>query len=708
LTTAICYIDIYTPSNTKYLERATMTNAVHDGLYYYDLAVPMEQGVYPIFALCYYQAGQSPNYATNFSVTNGTYDSGALSNTQVQDGTNMAFTETPVGLGNPRRLWLEFNTSGTVCSNISSSLLTGLTVYYTGRWNSNIGNDVITISLWNYTSSSWYDLPNTITGVGTGYKSVSNSLSFNNISINGLVNSTGGNLRVKFQDTNLTDGTSTGFDVDYLNVACDQLSNPQWQEVRGSSELHISSEKSYLIDMVDINLIPNASVYGGFIMINYTVESGTSTTSLEDIELSSFPSLFCPTTANQVLERNNVTNPIAYTVSYSGTIDPYCIIHVEDNLTKDGVNYYQIILQNTLTGDIESQYASSLTRYEIISDVCIGYGNYTGKPPYTIPLTSQPNSTDSFYNTCNHYLDLFNYYNISYWQTHNLLSSITNDTTMENFQAFKISTNEVANRLALIADKITQMMSISSDYSWVIINTASPSVFNTTTGIWANLSTSYRNYEFLNSTNNKIDAVNQTTMNYLFNLNSTIVNLNNMVMSSLAQISIDIGNIISNFTSGGSLFLQNIAKEVWGYSDRTLTDFNFTVNTTIDNQIISGFVWNNTDRTLTSFDNFDYSRPALFIWNSTDRQLTAFNFDTVNETVISDFVWNYTTRTLTDFDYQKNALYVWNSTSRTLTEINATNITGNVTIDWEALTGCSEGDLPRCVWQFFWMAGSVA
>lgn len=237
----ICFTDIYHPNMTDLIERATMTNTGHDGLYSYDLVLPEAEGVYPVIALCYYTAGRTYNYASNIVMINGSITSGDITRTYVLDGSYLTTDETTVGQGNPRRYIAELNfTNGSVCSNIPQSLLTGITIGWTGRWNSNPSSDTMTISVYNHTSNTWIPLVNTITGVGTGVKSVTNSYAINNITTIGFVNNNGTNLRLRFEDTNVTDTATNGFDYDELYVSCDQLASPVWQEVKGSSEFHLS------------------------------------------------------------------------------------------------------------------------------------------------------------------------------------------------------------------------------------------------------------------------------------------------------------------------------------------------------------------------------------------------------------------------------------------------------------------------------------
>ena len=395
--TAVCYIDIYTPNNLEYTERALMTNMVHDGIYYYDLTAPSTVGVYPAIALCYYNAGQTALNSTSYVINNGTYNNGSINDTYFVNGVFLSVNEsspnitttaqkspqaysddyndwvtpenanvsdnvystraynsykqdwynfnfnipngsiidgitisiegsalTPVSsgvgidlswnggssyttsgqgytttnttdvirvFGNNTYTWgrtwnatelnntnfrLRVNKTGTdlyqhkidnimvnvsysfgitavnrqleveydfkesaIC-NVTEILLTGVSISTTSRWQSGTANDDITIWIYNYTSGSWMALPNKILQVGTGWKGVSNTLMFNNISNAGLVNGSGTNVRIKFNDTNLTDTITNSFDLDQIQLLCEQLTDPLFQEVRGSSELHIT------------------------------------------------------------------------------------------------------------------------------------------------------------------------------------------------------------------------------------------------------------------------------------------------------------------------------------------------------------------------------------------------------------------------------------------------------------------------------------
>jgi hypothetical protein len=246
ITNAVCYIDIYTPSNEEYVERALMTNMYHDGIYYYDLFAPSEIGVYPAIALCYYTAGQSYHNVTNYNINFGSYDSGSITDTRVIDGTKIRFKETTV---NPiRNISIEFNYSSEAICNVSSDLLTGISLSSYIKFDSVTGDNLI-FSVYNYTSNSWIELPNKHIEANA-YLSVSNSIVTNNVTQAGLVNGSGTNVRFRINDTIIADGGTSDLDIDYLKLSCDQLTTPLPQEVRGASELHISNHTFEIADDV--------------------------------------------------------------------------------------------------------------------------------------------------------------------------------------------------------------------------------------------------------------------------------------------------------------------------------------------------------------------------------------------------------------------------------------------------------------------------
>lgn len=235
----VCYINIFSPDGEYYVNRALMSSVAGNGMYYFDFTSPSVSGVYPALAECYYLATTNSYSATGVAVSKGTIVDGTLSNSYYLDGSTMRFLEDGP---NPRGIDINWsflpNSSGVSnCSKVSESLLTDFNVFVNGWFNS-VPNDDITVSVYNWTNEQWIVLANKLLE-GSSYVSSSNVIQTNNITKLGIYSAVDG-VRVRTQDTNLSDNNNNNFYVDKISVGCGQLSNLVWQEVKGNSEIHVS------------------------------------------------------------------------------------------------------------------------------------------------------------------------------------------------------------------------------------------------------------------------------------------------------------------------------------------------------------------------------------------------------------------------------------------------------------------------------------
>lgn len=165
--------------------------------------------------------------------------------------------------------------------------------------------------------------------------------------------------------------------------------------------------------------------------------------------------------------------------------------------------------------------------------------------------------------------------------------------------------------------------------------------------------------------------------------------------------------------------INQIPDLTWTYSNRNITDFTFDV---VDENLVAEYVWNYSNRE-SNATNINFSEVIIQIngikddvWNYENRNLThyptvnaslvSFPFDVVNESEVAMFVWDYHSRTLTEFNFTVD-------TTINLSELeNITAIIDPATI-WayenRSLTDFCDGEdsVGRCVWEFFWRAGSV-
>lgn len=438
ITNAVCYLDVYTPNQASYITSALMTNTNVSGIFYYDFPVPVIPGVYSSVAVCYYLAspGQTSNYVESYSVIIGSWDSGTIENTYTTDGNFMRFKETTV---NPvRNISIELNiTNGTLCKNIAPELLSGVSFLLTGRFDS-VPNDVITMQVWNYSSSGWLNLSNVLTE-GAGFKSVSNSFVFNNITQAGLVTASGSTIRTRFIDTKLADTATSNLDIDKWVMTCDTFTSPEWQQVKGSSEVHVTSiiEKQFYAETLcgsnENNLDTSACsmfennlsywnktwgyLYDSIVFINsyqsdtdsyyvYETSKGQDCTALINIT-------YTPLNGNTTDFSSNVTLSL-------GTKDN-CLIHIPVIFNSSDREFDVVITQdNYMKWEVQrdKDYVQSyqLSFVPFCNQIAVDNNN-----PFTIPIDALGGSVDistlyannSIYLGCYRSLDdlyWFNYY----------------------------------------------------------------------------------------------------------------------------------------------------------------------------------------------------------------------------------------------------------------------------------------------------------
>lgn len=240
---ATCLIDLYKPDLTKMLDDAPMVwlNS-SDGLYYYDLIIPNQLGVYMMTAKCLYLVDKKSYYATNSTVLNGTNVLNYYTYTWQQDNQYYSIKEYRAGGNQPYVLdfIIDF-------SNISiPSNYTGMNIYWFGNWNNN--DEYVNMYVWNYCNSSWILLTNNITSLTT---IVTQYLPFDKYNVNCIVNS--GNLRLKFSDNLKTVDANQGtINNDYIYLDMVYTTFGQIENIRGSGELHVSRGISAQVNRQDI------------------------------------------------------------------------------------------------------------------------------------------------------------------------------------------------------------------------------------------------------------------------------------------------------------------------------------------------------------------------------------------------------------------------------------------------------------------------
>lgn len=462
ITDGVCYVDIYTPSNEEYVIGATMTNMQHEGLYSYDLIAPQSQGVYPAIAKCYYEAIQDFEYADSFDLLWGQSPEDTYLLTYVLDGNEHKYKELTDASG-MRRLNFSYTFNNMCGLNVSEDLLTGITVTLNAKWVS-VTNDDIHIFVYNFTSSNWIELDNHIHSPNDRI-TVTNSINTNNLTTSGLVNSSG-SLILFFNDTYITDGADTKIEMDYLSVSCDQLANPEWQEAKGSSEMHISSNIPYSIDyeetgsynVTNTTIITlqngttiNRSYYTGIFTHQFTIASGTSTP-LEDvlIEYQGLHSIPC----NSVLDLYFINDTGYYIHPYTlqrQTDEDHCSINFYINLSSHENYKFETHARNTWESDMRSISSAINTIYPVIDGTCETWRISNDFPHYEIPLTSVADQYGEIYRACANWHDDYYQFNVLYNQSLEDKQLIIDEQSYLQYEADFFSLQFAQNKLNILS-----------------------------------------------------------------------------------------------------------------------------------------------------------------------------------------------------------------------------------------------------------------
>lgn len=570
-----CQVDIYTPVNTILIENGAMTNMEHDGIYYYDLIAPQSHGVYPAIAKCYYDVTSTSEYADSFTSIVGVPESVDYTKTWALDGDEQKLKQL---LGSIEFTYDIDNMCGLTTNEL---LLTGVAVSVNAKWTDSVTNDNIVISVYNFTSSSWINLPNQIIDPNDRL-TVSNFISTNNITRAGLVDGSG-TLRVHFNDTLKGVGADKKIEMDFLEVTCEEFANPEWTEIKGSSEMHISGEYKW-IAQVESGQIFNDSWPGEF-HYNVTLSSRTAQTEENEHIFIELPTPF-PCHHVQNLSIDGVNTPFEphdpMNPDTSG-----CSVEWDQSLNVSTNYDIQIVSESWFKEKETTWIARAQTEYGIISGLCIGLKNLKGLDEYVIPMTSQMNySYDADWNACQQYFDQYYHFNNTYFNEFQTPAGIFTEADMDALNEMWRHLDGVTIDLDSLATAIMNKIQTSHDYS-AIINQSGVDDF------WSGYSSSWYNYELL---------IGLTEGDYIMPVNET-----------------------------------SISNSIWNYSDRQLTTFDFTV--IVNTTAIANAVWTSPIRTLTGLVGLN-ATALSDIWSYAIRGLTE-QVD-VDWATGSNYVWNDT------------------------------------------------------------------
>ena len=556
VTQGLCFFFALYPDNTYFLYNAPMSYS-DKGIYYYDFKVPYVSGTYPLIAQCYYNGSVNPLYANDSLIEVGSLFSGTYLDTWSDDDVYYDIKEE--NFGSQKRLKVYFNFTGIVQPN--ESIMTSFTIYWKGMWDS-VTNDVITISIYNWSSGTWYDLPNVITPQESVEFAVGNSITTNNLTKEGLI-SNDGNVTLKFEDSTIPDTSSSNFRTDYLYISFDTFSTLEWIEVRGSSELHVTPpDGAYIVEKTNVYAnLNDTSLYGGSVWVNFTVYSQSSGNVSTTFKFNGFKEIFC----EDILEFKHWNGSAwidvdNYTCEFNYETNNFVLI-VPIELQKFGYDNYYIRFTNHLYEWANARYYNVEHIHEFMDALCDVYYNLTGIEPPQMPLNeTYMKINDTFATQCFHLTSQYWHVNETYTKMMAInLSYGSNYTQYQLFEEEYMHLKSNYKEYMLHVIPMLASLDISALYSEQAIN-------NKVAKNLSQISVTRLLVNMLNNLNNlslsEIVSLNLATQDNVTTILAHIDNLNNLSLQEIINLQLatqdNVSTIITKIEGLNNLSLQEI------------------------------------------------------------------------------------------------------------------------------------------------------
>ena len=235
---ASCYVDIYYPNVGGQVHPEWINEGImmfkEEGLYYYDFTVPPVIGLYMVSARCVYFQTNKQYYGTldpagpTRNITLGTFTGDTF---VLNDYLDLLYTQCDSGIGGG---------GDKVCDGYNEWTLQNetyntLAVQYLGESN---GAPTQTMYWWNWSSSAWVALPNTLTFKATAGSGVPSGVDeyLSNVVPIVAINNVTKKVRIR---TYAVAGSTFKIFNNWLALKATQ-STTTIEELKGSSEIHVS------------------------------------------------------------------------------------------------------------------------------------------------------------------------------------------------------------------------------------------------------------------------------------------------------------------------------------------------------------------------------------------------------------------------------------------------------------------------------------
>lgn len=573
-----CFVTIYYPDKTIWQSNQLMTY-LDEGVFFKDITIPNIVGIYIVSAYCTLPTLEQSTVEATENWESGTFSGGSgwIENSWNNSGAVLTSIDVYNGMYS-----LEIENSDIIQrkleGNESSQTIT-INFYYEAE-SLDSDDDIAYINI--------IDSDGTLTNIFSitdgqddsiwRYFSTTLDRDENNINLTG---------NITFQITTNSFESNDFFRIDNIKLimlGSLETNATAYQIIRGSNELNVKylggiTEK-YGKELIGGEL-HNFTYYDSFYHI-WEIEGYVSQNSTDQtIEIWTHENAFPCESVQSVFRYNTTSGSYDIPVNITAKIlrnDGRCRIDVIQDLNVGEIFYLRVVSKNQWKRSLLSQYNELKLIDEMMDIVCTSYQNSSGFPAFTVPLTGESSINDTFYSSCYTFFDNFytyeNLLNTSFFPFFNINYNFTYGE-IEILESLFNDIKKMGNDLDNLGKSIGQTVIGVGAYGLAIMNDPYPPINPNYTIYFANISTGWYNY--------LANVGIQTTVSghtpYLIDINATVHGLNNLS-----------------------------AKEVWNFSNRTLTDYNqsdiFAYLIDINGTLYAtpSSIWNYTSRVLTDYN----------------------------------------------------------------------------------------------------------
>lgn len=390
-----CYTSIYYPTNQVWKYQQLMTY-VNEGIFAYDFTTPQVQGVYPVSAFC-----TLPTYEQNSTEVYDTFEGDdGWAGAWDYDGCSVQSTysySSPSALECINDKFPERDiTSSDAYARVDYSFWYRATGFSSSAY--------IFYQLIDASGTVYY-LEVVTDGQDDGtWRRVTGSLSSDTDGFD-----FDGTITFKIDTNNDLDGNDYYY-LDSLELSFAEeiaVNGTEYQIVRGSSEVHVTSDVEYE-PVISYGTLTNET-FDGYFYLYYDVYSGTNQNKTgQKVQLPIFNAFPCEEVQDVFLKNESGEwENISYSKRLLGNRNDRCSVNVEMDLAVAESYEIMIKLTNFWRLELLGRFDEATINKNIINDGCVYYQMANGLDNFTVPLMSAPSETDDFWLSCQYYFQTY-------------------------------------------------------------------------------------------------------------------------------------------------------------------------------------------------------------------------------------------------------------------------------------------------------------